>query len=354
VVNLAYRAERALLGALLQDPGQIDDAPFVTVADFASSHHQRVFTAILTARMEQHSRSTPPRDLDVVVAALDPELNLGQLRAISESCPRPGNGATYARMVIEASLCRQLAVHAGHLFEAAGRLNHDIARFTDTAKSDHDAETFLGHLLKLAGVLLNHAQEFGPGIVRGTPPIREQDAERGEHARQEEEVLADLIHNFWSNSQVLEWLPAEAFTSGQRREVYQAIIALASNGEPVDELTVDWQLARNRTLHPATTPNPQPAPVPSPEPDYVAHLAAITVPEGTATLTGRILLKRHAAAQLHTRAGKLGLDGSQPTRQRAITAPPSFGVHRSRTADPPLLRRPPGTRPGKPGPEPRP
>jgi hypothetical protein len=353
VVNLAYRAERALLGALLQDPDQIDDGPFVTVADFESPNHQRVFTAIRTVGMDQRGGIIPSRDLGPKVAALDPELDLEYLHAIRESCPRPGNGTTYARMVMEASLCRQLAAHARHLFEAAGKLHYDMARFTITAKSDNDPETFLGHMLKLAGTLLAHAREFGPGIIRGTPPTPGRDAEQGEHAQQEEEVLADLIHNFWSNNQVLEWLPAEAFAPGPRRAVYQAIIALARNGEPVDELTVDWQLARNRILHPVTASNPRQAPIP--EPDYAAHLAAITVPEGTATLTGHTLFHRHVAAQLHAQMREPGIGENPSPAQSPITgAPPSFGGRASRAARPPQLRWPPGTTPGNSGPEPRP
>ena len=47
-----------------------------------------------------------------------------------------------------------------------------------------------------------------------------------ERARQEDDVLADLIQHHWQNSNVLDWLPADAFTAGPRRDVYEAIAAL--------------------------------------------------------------------------------------------------------------------------------
>jgi hypothetical protein len=42
MTSLTDRAERAFLGALLQDPGQIGSTQFITAADFASPWHQQV------------------------------------------------------------------------------------------------------------------------------------------------------------------------------------------------------------------------------------------------------------------------------------------------------------------------
>jgi hypothetical protein len=181
------------------------------------------------------------------------------------------------------------------------------------------------------------------------------------------------MHHFWSNSSVLEWLPAEAFSPGPRREVYRAIITLARNEEPVDELTVDWQLAMNRTIALATSTNPEQAGQPAPEPGYVKHLAARTVPEGTATLTGRLLLNRHAAAQLQAGPGtppgtprqpSPSLPGASPQssgkpHNRPVTTvvqygpPPSFPLQSFRSSSLPL-QPPPPSQGSQPGPEPRP
>ena len=44
MANLTYRAERALLGALLRDPDALDDIRFLNAGDFASDQHREVFS----------------------------------------------------------------------------------------------------------------------------------------------------------------------------------------------------------------------------------------------------------------------------------------------------------------------
>jgi hypothetical protein len=137
---------------------------------------------------------------------------------------------------------------------------------------------------------------------------------------------------------VLSWLPADAFTPGPRREVYQAIAALARHGEAVDELTVDWQLARTTALTQATSPATGPAgtgPVPE---GYVSRLAVIPVRAGTATLTGRILLNQYATAQQRARAAAAN-GHHQPGR--SATAAPGHDATRFDGVRP---RRSPGSR----------
>jgi hypothetical protein len=93
----------------------------------------------------------------------------------------------------------------------------------------------------------------------------------------------------------------------------------------------------------------------------VAGLASLPVTAGTATLTGRLLLNQHAAAQLRTRPAH-GENGHRPgggpapatMPGRAVTQPvrrpPRLG------SPPPLQPPPPGNdrQPNPPGPEPRP
>ena len=64
-------------------------------------------------------------------------------------------------------------------------------------------------------------------------------------------MLADLIQHHWQNSNVLDWLPADAFTAGPRRDVYEAVAALGRTGQPIDELTVAWHLASTTPASPA-------------------------------------------------------------------------------------------------------
>jgi len=209
--------------------------------------------------------------------------------------------------------------------------------------------------------------------ARASSPVAATGAAGEEQAQQEDEVLADLIQHYWQNSSVLDWLPADAFTAGPRREVYEAIAALTRGGQPIDELTVQWHLASRRAARQAL-PDPAP-PGPGAEvrnsPDvlgYVGLLAALPVADGVATMTGRALFERHARAQASppataaTAAGGFPGPAASPDRQyqpkagasRRIpaAAPPlSFGAGPARPPD--LIEPPPGP-PRQPGPQPHP
>ncbi|MBC3842101.1 hypothetical protein GXW82_23570 [Streptacidiphilus sp. 4-A2] len=64
-------------------------------------------------------------------------------------------------------------------------------------------------------------------------------------AWQEELVLADLLQNGDQVAEVQVWLSPDSFEPGPRREVYEAILTVYEQGEPVNELTVAWQLGRD-------------------------------------------------------------------------------------------------------------
>ncbi len=359
--DLIDRAERALLGALLRDPDQIANVGFLTAADFGIPEHRAVFTAITAARAGRPNGSISPADLTVSLAAQQPGLSVQQLGELGDSCPQPANALAYARMVAEASLRRQLAVHAQRLVDDAATLNHTIGRFPPVTQPGRGAEAFPAHLLKLAHAMMRHAWGFDHDAATGQspatrPPIHGPAGSRLQH--QEEEVLADLIRHFWPNSNVLKWLPAEAFTPGPRREVYQAITTLARNGEPVDALSVDWQLTRNQTAVRPVGSGPSPS---RPEPGYVARLASLPVTDGIATLTGRLLLSQHAAARPQPGPAH-GVNRNRPGGSALTARPepgarqPRGGLRPPRPGSPPLLPPPPGNgrQPNHSGPEPRP
>ena len=173
---------------------------------------------------------------------------------------------------MESALRRQLLVHADRLFREAGNLHFEVGRFTKAAPPGNGVQEFAVHLMKLAHAMWTHARTFDPGteIPNGrqpaagpeeTPfrmrrrrhPVTATEAAAEKQAHQEEEVLADLIQHYWQSSNVLDWLPAEAFTAGPRRDVYEAVAALGRAGRPIDELTVEWHLASRRlSASPAT------------------------------------------------------------------------------------------------------
>ena len=112
MVNLTYRAERALLGALLRDPASLNDIPFLTAGDFASEQHGQVFSAIAAAHARPLDDSPAPFEFAVAFSNSPPGISNHYLQNLSETCPDPANTSAYARMVMESSLRRQLLVHA--------------------------------------------------------------------------------------------------------------------------------------------------------------------------------------------------------------------------------------------------
>ncbi|HEY1914354.1 MAG TPA: DnaB-like helicase N-terminal domain-containing protein [Streptosporangiaceae bacterium] len=367
MTDLTDRAERALLGALIREPDQIYGARFVTVADFADPQNRTVFAALIALYADHLDGARLPADLPGALTAKEPGINPEHLTRLTDACHRPQHAATYARMVIEAGLRRQLTGHADRLAEQAHTLYQEVGRLTGATGPGHGAEAFPAHLLKLAHTMLTHSWGLDPRpgqdlsssrTVHPHPPAPRAatsapaNGRPDPQARQEEDILADLISHFGPNSNMLTWLPADAFTPGPRREVYQAIVTLRHNGEAVDPLTVDWQLARNTTLAQATSPAGA-RPVPE---GYVDRLAVIPVRAGTATLTGRVLLNQYAAQQQRARAAAAN---SHHQPGRPATAPghdaARFDGVRPRRPDHPSLLQPPpgrGSGPSPAGPEP--
>jgi hypothetical protein len=383
MVNLTYRAERAVLGALLQDPDLLEDVRFLAAEDFQSRTHQDIFTAISSTHADRPGATGRSFELAVCLAAPGPGIDVRYLEGLTRACPDLANAAAYGRMVMEAHLRRQLLTHANRLFRDAGDLHFEVGRFSRAAGPGHGAEGFPSHLLKLAHAMWVHAR--GLEQASGTDaepqpstgpeesavpeaPVAAASADRAtghdEQARQEEEVLADLIQHHWQNSQVLEWLPADAFTAGVRREVYEAIATLSRHEEPVDELTVEWQMARRRAAAgPTNTAGRTDTDVGGAEGQetelgYVGVLAALPVADGTAVLTGQMLLHRHTAARLDQAAAQSSERGAGQPDPGIV--PPSFGAAPAARAAPAqrseLVAAPPpiARHPDQPGPRPRP
>src|SRR5579875_1916948 len=133
--DLTYRAERALLGAPIRDPGLLDDVAFLTADDFTAQAHRQIFTAITRAHAAQSDGTGPLSRVVVALAAAGPGIDAGYLEEMARTCPQPAHAPAYARMVAEARLRRQLAVHAERLFRDAGNLHYDIGRLSQAARA---------------------------------------------------------------------------------------------------------------------------------------------------------------------------------------------------------------------------
>lgn len=288
--RLVPRSEEALLGALLYDPSLVAEIPQLLPRHFSDSYRAEVFAAITDVhtalpdmrgaeftRLVAHQVDTPPWETELDGWALS---------------SNPSSAAAYGRLVHEAAVRRELIGHAERLAELAG--------------PDRGVDPSLDHLADLASALRLHAAD-GEATVAHYLPI--YDTEQQLRALQEDQILADLIQHPDLVPEVAGWLDPAVFTAPHRRQVFEAIISVELYGDPVEELTITWEIHRERALTAYLHPEPDgpagPQTVVDPPPGYVARLAATSVETGTAVIAGHALFTQHVQAELGAAADGL-------------------------------------------------
>jgi hypothetical protein len=259
-------------------------------------------------------------------------------------------------MVIEAALIRELSTHADRIAHGAAELIRHSDRLRMSGAVTARERSFPDHLAKLAVAMKQHANRLDPD--RSSPAEPElQPATKGwrgdPQARREAQVLADLIQHPAECEQVMAWLPAQAFSPGPHREIYQAMRAVLHTSEPIDPLTVAWQLGVGRASSgitgfgqvPGTERNSADA-----DPDYVFHLARLPVEPGSAIMNGGLRLADHISSELIRDTPAVGATARERTGNGRH--PPHAGPHQPiRPETRPLLPPPPapGRSPGQDG-----
>lgn len=309
-VSLAMRAEQALVGALLAEPERFAEASHVRAEDFADPSLRAMFAAIAVNAGEDPSRTQ--------MAAYDAD----SLRALAQACPDPADAAVYARMVAEAGLRRELANHSDRL----SRLS--------AVSSDADGD----HLGRLSEALEHHRlvaegiDELPPTIQPSTPP----------KLHREDLILADLLQHREMIGYVHDLLHPEYFTPGDRRDVYQAMLAVAGRGEPLGELTVAWELNRIGPVE-TTTASDRLS-------DYLGTLATATVEPGAALLLGQELMADVFRAELEAMAADVSARETAAEAMRPWAMPPSGPMRMVQPDSPGRMEPPPSPDLGPDGP----
>jgi replicative DNA helicase len=316
--DLASRAEEALLGALIADPDQLADVPGLEAADFTDPARQAVWTAISRLR-EVAPGAGGPEFADVIHATSNDDLiTYDYLTRLAVAAPTPGAADVYARMVLEAAFLREFAA--------------DVAQRAGTGQGSDAA---LSEAITSYTRNINAARSAAADDLRepGPPPA-------DPHTALEERYLGAIMHQ----PGLTEWIPLDPaiFTSPGRLAIYQAITTLSHHGEPVDEITLAWALARATATLDArdgrtTTPETFAATIP---PGTIARLAATSIDTITALDIGRDLLADHAYAQITAAARDAGQHQDPDTRAARTTAPQRNGIDND--AARPLLQPPPG------------
>ena len=320
--SLSQRAEQAFVASLLQDPSWLERHRLTLSADRFTDP---TYAAIFRGLAEQTAYGGPSRT-DNLSAQLADRLNLPRvdaayLRNLAVSGPDPADIAVYARMVQEAFVRRQLAAQAERIAVSAGPVRGIDARLDN-----------LDRLARAVARLAPPEVEVQASTVSGTTTAEAvYPATADSRQWREDQVLADLLQNGEQAVEVEVWLAADTFEEGPRREVYEAIVTTAEQGEPVTELTVSWELSRQSSTEGLAYDDSMDA--------YLSRLVATEVVVGAAVEVGRELLVDTLRADLAVEASRF-VAGAKLGEQVGLPTGAVAGGFRPRAPEPEVQQHP--------------
>ncbi|MFF9784168.1 DnaB-like helicase N-terminal domain-containing protein [Streptomyces nigrescens] len=244
-------AEQAVLGAVLLEPGQLQQLGWLAPEHF----HRPVHRALFAARRELHADRHPASAAESAVPmswVTDAVEEAGQhVRGLTASyahglisaCPRPGHAPVYGRMVLEGAIHRSVTAHAIRLHQAAR---------ADALQGE--VEGALRGADVLRDVLNDLARRWGTEprpVAPGSPPARSPAAPPPGWSNVDEEeqiLLGVLAERPRSMDEVVGWLRPSDFADPARGEVYRCLGALHHRGEPIDRITLLWEAQRRGLL----------------------------------------------------------------------------------------------------------
>ena len=249
--------------------------------DFTDPRRRWVFRTV--RQLSVTMQSTPGDWRDLIAKTAGRSVTRNYLDELVAACPDPAHGPAYGAMLVQAAVYRQAHDHADRMDVQAALMSAEGTRLSDASAPGAGLAVGLGALLaEVARAVRGHTAVLCPGsddaAAGGSPgatpaePARPAPATRA--GQREELVLSAVLQEHPQAGQILSYLPAAAFTSSKRQEIFRAARRLNRSGRPVDELTVSWELA----THSAVTAvlSPESAPQPQVPHDYIGGWRART------------------------------------------------------------------------------
>ncbi|WP_327417145.1 DnaB-like helicase N-terminal domain-containing protein [Streptomyces sp. NBC_01233] len=251
-MNPLLKAEQAVVGAVLLDPGQLSQLEWLAPDHFYRPVHQALFAALRKLRGDGHPavEGEGPVPLSWVTDAVaEAGLHVRGLTAsyahlLVSACPRPAHAAVYGRMVLEGAIHRTVAQHAIRLHQEAraGALQGEV-------------EGALRYADVLTGVLTDLARRWGseprpvaPATSQTPDPPALARTQADQVAEDEEFLLAVLIERPGAIGEVVDWLRPGDFADPVHGHLYRCLGALHHRGEPIDRITLLWEAQRRGLL----------------------------------------------------------------------------------------------------------
>ncbi|MFC9327911.1 DnaB-like helicase N-terminal domain-containing protein [Kitasatospora sp. NPDC057015] len=247
-MNPQMEAEQALLGALLLAPDQLDAvAGWLEARHFYRPAHAALFEVLLAqheaglpalASSAAGDRSAWATQAMAAAAGAVPGFSPGYGHTLIAACPVTDHAAAYGRMVLETAVRRQVHEHAHRLLHAARTGAVDGTLRLTTGLRDA-----IGELASSWGSLESRAR-------RATGPWPPEPPQRGveESLQEERALLASLTALPREVRDITRWLHPADFLDPGHQAVYGALAALGHRGEPIDALTVLWEIQHRGAL----------------------------------------------------------------------------------------------------------
>ncbi|AXE83139.1 helicase DnaB [Streptomyces atratus] len=252
-------AEKAVLGSVLLDPGQLSHLDWLAPDHFYRPVHQALFATLRKLRNDGHpalAEKTVP--LSWVTDAVDEaSLHVRGLTAVYahtliSACPRSAHAPVYGRMVLEGAIHRSITEHAIRLHQAA----RADALQGEVEGALHYADVLTGVLTDLARRWGTEPRPVAPATpsapVTAAPPVRADQA-----AEDERFLLAVLAERPRAMDEVVGWLRPGDFADPAHGQLYRCLGALHHRGEPIDRITLLWEAQRRGLLADGTLSSDQ-------------------------------------------------------------------------------------------------
>ena len=250
--DLTRRAERAALGAMIADRQLAARLEYLKPEDFTDldPRHRWVFRTI--RQLVTAPEPAPGNRRDLIAKTAGRWVSGRYLDELIASCPNPAHGPAYGAMLVQAAVYRQVREDADRIDAQAASLRTDANRLGQAGAPEAGRAAGIGDLLaETARAIRGHTVALAPPAagpaaaseLASATAVRPRQSTTALAQRREELVLSAVLREHPHAGQILDHLPAAAFTSPDRQEIFRAARRLDHSGRPVDELTVSWELA---------------------------------------------------------------------------------------------------------------
>ncbi|WP_019632521.1 DnaB-like helicase N-terminal domain-containing protein [Actinomadura atramentaria] len=311
MATTSYILEEQVLGGLAYEPSRAYDLPELNADHFSDQENALLYRSFLRARAQNPGLvgtglAETMADLSTLPGAKTRIINLAL------SCENVAATVENAQQLIDYSVHRELV-------SMANRISYLAAGSDRTA---HMTNMMRGWAQEIT-------QHLSPGAQVAPHPLSPR-------AYMEELILADLIQDPGLVSDLADWLPADAFFSPNRQEIYQTLLNISDCGPPhQSNFPIEQHLKMARAGNFETV-----AMVPSlieqfssvNQVPYIAHLGATPIERGSSIETARDLLAlhlRHVDGPVRREGG-----GERPLLHQGVAFTAPEIAHRAQTIQP--------------------